>query len=77
MANIEIDRHLYKVVESLGFVHSIGLYAKVVNDAGKERMAVKRGKEWMFWTDHDRTEPLRRAIENGWKPSDGSSIRGQ
>ena len=77
MANIEIDGQPYKVVESMGFVHSIGLYAKVVDDAGTERMVVKRGKSWVFWTASDRTEPLRKAIENGWKPGDGSSIRGQ
>lgn len=77
MANIEIDGQPYKVVESMGFVHSIGLYAKVVDDAGTERMVVKRGKEWMFWTAHDRTEPLRKAIKGGWKPGNGPTVRGQ
>ena len=72
-------RRLARVVADL-FKSPSQRYAEMLkegDDAGTERMVVKRGKSWVFWTASDRTEPLRKAIENGWKPGDGSSIRGQ
>ena len=58
MAKIQIQGQKYKVIESLGFVHSAGCYAKLVEDGERERMAVKRGGSWQFWTVQDRVKPL-------------------
>ncbi len=49
----------YKVIENLGFVHDIGMYAKVVMTENGERKVVKDGGKWRFWTSVDRTQPLR------------------
>jgi hypothetical protein len=59
---ITIDGKKYKVVESLGYNHSAGCYAKLVQTDDGEKMAVShmaRGGRWRFWTAADRTEPLR------------------
>lgn len=44
---ITIGDKKYKVVENLGYVHSIGKYAKVINYEGKERVVLKFGKTWV------------------------------
>jgi hypothetical protein len=59
---IKIDGKSYKVVENLGYNHSAGCYAKLVQTDEGEKMAVShmaRGGRWRFWTAADRTEPLR------------------
>ncbi len=49
-----IDGRKYKVTENMGFNHSIGRYCKMVDDNGKEKIIVKDGKTWRFWTAKDR-----------------------
>ena len=51
---ITIDGKKYKVTENMGFNHSIGKYCKMVDDNEKERVAVRIGKSWRFWTADDR-----------------------
>jgi len=51
---VTIDGKKYKVIENMGYNHSIGKYVKMVDDNRKERMAVKSGKEWRFWTAENR-----------------------
>ena len=53
---IEIDGKKYKVTENLGFQG--GYQAKYIEDNGKERVAVKRGGVWTWWTVEDRLLPL-------------------
>lgn len=63
---IEVDGKKLKVVESLGFNHSIGMYAKIVLTEDGERMAVKyRGGPWRFWTAADRAQPIMEAVASG------------
>jgi hypothetical protein len=58
MAKIQIGGGEYKVVESLGWVHDIGAYAKVVGTEDGEKVAVKyRGGPWRFWTAKDKLRP--------------------
>lgn len=55
MAKINVDGNDYKVVESMGFNHNIGMYAKVVMTETGERVAVKHPRGvWRFWTPRDR-----------------------
>lgn len=78
MAWIEIDGQRYRVEESLGFQHSMGVYAKRVRTEDGFKMAVKHpGGLWRFWTTEDRTRPLREAIARGWKPGARRVARGQ
>lgn len=49
---IEVEGKKYKVIENLGW--QAGYYAKSVNDNGRERVAVKRGDKWTWWTANDR-----------------------
>jgi len=65
-AGIEIAGKRYKVVESMGFNHDIGRYAKIVRDGDRDRMAVKEAGQWRFWGAADRVQPLVEAIERGW-----------
>lgn len=56
MAKITIDGQKYEVVETLPY-HGVGMPAKVVKDETSdtgERVAVKRGGIWRFWTAQDR-----------------------
>ncbi len=55
---IEINGKKYKVTENLGF--QAGYHAKMVDDSGKERVAVKRGGVWTWWTIADKIQPLSR-----------------
>ena len=59
MSRIEVDGEHYDVVENMGFNHSVGMYTKLVRDGERERMAVKQGKRWRFWTAADRVKPLK------------------
>ncbi len=58
---ITIDGGKYKVAENLGFNHSVGAYAKLVETEAGNRMAVKFFGVWRFWTAADRVAPLRKA----------------
>ena len=53
---ITIDGKEYKVIETLPY-HNVGKPAKVVEDKTSEtgeRVAVKEGGRWRFWTVADR-----------------------
>ncbi len=55
MAKISINGKKYTVVETLPF-HQIGLPAKAVKDSSSatgERIAVKDGGKWRFWSAGD------------------------
>lgn len=54
MAKIIIDGKPYRVIESLGYQHSAGCYAKAVSTPEGERIAVGRGGAWRWWTADDR-----------------------
>jgi hypothetical protein len=49
---IEIDGKKYKVTENLGF--QMGYQAKMIDDNGQEKVAVKRNGAWTWWTAKDR-----------------------
>ena len=52
MAKIEVEGKSYKVTENLGY--QAGHYAKAVETETGERIAVKRGGGWTWWTVQDR-----------------------
>jgi|WetSurMetagenome_2_1015567.scaffolds.fasta_scaffold06573_5 hypothetical protein len=47
---IKVNGKSYKVVESLGYNHDVGAYAKVVKDGDKERIVVGTRGCWSFYT---------------------------
>ncbi|MCF7791208.1 MAG: hypothetical protein K9M56_04335 [Victivallales bacterium] len=55
MPKIEIEGKKYKVTENLGV--QAGHYAKAVETEKGERIAVKRGGKWKWWTAQDRLQP--------------------
>lgn len=58
MAKIQIEGKDYKVVENMGFNHSIGGYAKFVETDEGQKVVVKfRGGPWRFWTPQDKLRP--------------------
>ena len=62
MAKITVEGGDYRVIESLGYQHSAGVYAKQVQTEDGPRMAVKhRGGRWRWWTTLDRVSPLLEA----------------
>jgi len=63
MRTIMIEGAPYPVLGDLGYVHDIGHRAKQVQTQVGERVAVWRGGSWRFWTDINRTAPLRVAAE--------------
>ncbi len=52
MAKIKVEGKVYKVTENLGYQG--GHYAKAVKTETGERIAVKRGGVWTWWTVQDR-----------------------
>lgn len=58
MSSIEVNGKRYKVVEKLPF-HGVGKQARMVLDDDEERVAVKDGGVWRFWTVKDRLGGLR------------------
>ena len=50
---IEVEGNVYKVTENLGYQG--GFYVKAVKTPDGERVAVKRGGKWTWWTAQDRT----------------------
>ncbi len=63
---INVDGKSYKVVESLGF--QAGYQSKAIDDNGKERIVVKRGGRWSWWTVEDRLG--RKSITSDTKPAE-------
>lgn len=53
MSKIEVEGKMYKVTETLGR-HQCGMPAKFVETNDGERVAVKRGGIWTWWTEIDR-----------------------
>lgn len=51
------------VRESMGYNHDVGGYVKAVMIDGIERIAVKRGRLWYFWSSSSRVAPLIEYIE--------------
>lgn len=52
-AKIKVEGIEYKVTETLG-CHQCGMPAKFVQTPDGERVAVKRGGAWTWWTAPDR-----------------------
>lgn len=52
MSTIEVDGKKFKVTENLGYQG--GHYVKAVETPDGERIAVRRGFEWTWWTALDR-----------------------
>lgn len=57
MATIIVEGNKYKVIEALPY-HQAGMPAKFVESPDGERVAVKRGGAWTWWTAKDRLRPL-------------------
>ena len=60
---IEVEGIAYRVIESMGFNHDIGMYAKMVATDYGDKVAVKHrgsGSAWRFWTPKDRLMARRR-----------------
>lgn len=64
---ITVDGGRYRVVETLGYQPSAGVYAKEVRDGDGYRIAVseRRGGPWRFWTTRDMVQPLGLATGEG------------
>ena len=60
MATIEVEGKKYKVTENLG--HQGGHYVKAVETPDGERMAVRRGFAWTWWTARDRLQTGGRCV---------------
>ena len=60
MATIEVEGKKYKVTENLGY--QAGHYVKAVETPDGERMAVRRGFAWTWWTAEDRLQPRGRCV---------------
>ena len=61
MAMIEVEGKKYRVVETLGY-HQCGYPAKFVETPDGERVAVKRGGVWTWWTTKDRIGGKREIV---------------
>ena len=57
---IEVAGKKYKVTENLGYQG--GHYVKAVETPNGERMAVRRGFAWTWWTVQDRLQPRGRCV---------------
>lgn len=53
MAMIEVEGNKYKVIETLPY-HQTGYHTKAVQTEDGEKIAVKRGGRWTWWTPQDR-----------------------
>lgn len=61
MSRVEVEGRIYKVTDSFGYVHDIGMYAKeVMTDSGPKKIVKLSGSgtSWRFWTAQDRVNPL-------------------
>ena len=52
MSTIEVEGKKHRVTENLGYQG--GYYAKAVETPDGEKIAVKRGGAWTWWTARDR-----------------------
>ena len=50
---IEVDGKKYKIVETLPY-HGCGMQAKAVETPEGEKIAVKCGGKWIWWTPENR-----------------------
>ena len=62
---IKVNGKSYKVTESLGFQHSVGMYAKVIMVDGKERTVVKDSGGWRFWVPILIPAPTKAVLTGG------------
>jgi hypothetical protein len=53
MSKIEVEGKKYRVIEVLPY-HQAGMPARFVETPNGERVAVKRGGKWTWWTAKDR-----------------------
>ena len=60
MKEINIEGKKYTVTENLGFQG--GYHAKLVDTPDGEKVAVKRGGDWTWWTAIDRLQPSSRPM---------------
>ena len=61
MATIEVEGKKYKVTETLAYCQA-GMPAKFVETPDGERVAVKRGGVWTWWTARDRIGQRSRVV---------------
>jgi len=61
MAMIDVDGHKYEVSETLG-TQQCGMLAKALKTKDGERIAVRCGGRWKWWTALDRLQPRGRFI---------------
>lgn len=62
---IEVDGKKYTVVENLGYNHSTGVYAKVVDVDGEEKVAIRAAvtcSPWHFQKPEDKLRPAGRYV---------------
>lgn len=71
MGKITVEGSQYKVTDKGCYNHDMGAYWKRVETPDGEKMVVGGRGNWRFWTAHDRTRPLREAMERGWTPEKG------
>jgi hypothetical protein len=73
MATIEIEGKPYKVTETMSY-HQAGMPAKFVETPDGERVAVKRGGAWTWWTSQDRLCPRGQCVGMSNAHADGSAV---
>ena len=61
MATIEVEGKKYNVTETLPYCQA-GMPAKFVETPDGERVAVKRGGVWTWWTAQDRLQPRGQCV---------------
>ena len=61
MSVIDVDGEKYRVVETLPYQQA-GMPAKFVQTQEGERVAVKRGGKWTWWTSKDRVQASSKCV---------------
>jgi hypothetical protein len=59
---IEVEGEKYKCVETLGY-QQVGMPTKVLLTVDGERIAVKSGGKWTWWSVSDKLSKPRKEIE--------------
>jgi len=55
MTNLTVNGKKYRLIEKMGFNHSVGKYVAFIEKDGEEKKVVKdTGGDWRFWTVEDR-----------------------
>ena len=62
MSVVTIDGKVYNIVERMGFNHSIGMHAMIVQDGDSERSVVKASGIWRFWIADDKIKTAGRYV---------------